>query len=325
VVAAVAAATALACRPHPGLGTLTLTRGGDRIVVDLATCRETISPAAPPRGTTGEIISPDGRAIARVVAVHRTGAPAGFASIVIRSRATGSTRAVYRVRESYTSVPAGTPGPLELVGWSRDGDWLLFYIDPMGSASLAADGLELRVVRVAGGKAHAVTGLLAYADYRAWCGNRLVLTAGGDRIATTNKRLVVTGSPSWTVRPIVHAPSRAWGSLACAPDGSYVVVQSQRASGEAYFFATHWALWRVGLDGRKRRLTSPPTGYADESPRFSYDGRTILFVRSRKGVGRLYALRDGKLTGPLLSLGYQLGYYGHQDWWATMSWSLAPD
>jgi hypothetical protein len=28
------------------------------------------------------------------------------------------------------------------------------------------------------------------------------------------------------------------------------------------------------------------------------------------------------LTGPLLSLGYSLGYYGHQDWWQSMDWSL---
>jgi len=45
---------------------------------------------------------------------------------------------------------------------------------------------------------------------------------------------------------------------------------------------------------------------------------TVLLVRSRKGVGKLYALRRGKLVGPLLSL----GYYGHQTWWQSMDWSL---
>ncbi len=257
-----------------------------------------------------------------MAAVHRKGAPTGSAAIVVRDRTSGSTRVVYRIRESFTAVPAGEPGPLELVGWSPHSDWVLFALDPMGSASLAADGLELQAVPAAGGTRHAVAGLLMYADYRVWCGGRLVLTAGGDRIATTNKRLVVTGPPTWRARPLTVAPGFSWGSIACAQDGRSVVVQSQPASDDANFFHTRWALWRIGFDGRRTQLTRPPSGYADESPRVSRDGRTVLFVRSRKGVGKLYALRDGRLVGPLLSLGYQLGYYGHEDWWTTMSWSL---
>jgi hypothetical protein len=140
-----------------------------------------------------------------------------------------------------------------------------------------------------------------------------VVVAGGDRIAAHNKRLVVTGPPAWRSRPLLRAPGRAFGSLACAPDGRSVVVQSQPDSDDGNFFHTHWALWRVGLDGRAARLTSPPSGYADESPRLSADG-TVYFVRSKRGRGKLFALRQGKLVGPLLSLGYQLGYYGHQDW-----------
>jgi hypothetical protein len=103
--------------------------------------------------------------------------------------------------------------------------------------------------------------------------------------------------------------------LVCARDGRSVVVQSQAESDNPSFFATRWSLWRVGLDGSTHRLTSPPSGYADESPRLAPDGRTLLFVRSRKGIGALYALRGQKLFGPLLSLGYNLGFYGHQGWW----------
>jgi WD40-like Beta Propeller Repeat len=162
-----------------------------------------------------------------------------------------------------------------------------------------------------------------YSDYVTWCERRLVLTVGGDRIATTNKRLAVATAPEWHARTLVHAGNRAWGAVTCAPNERSVVVQSEPDRNDGYFFHTHWALWRVGLDGSHVRLTSPPKGYADESPRFSRDGRTVLFVRSRKGVGSLYALRDGKLGGPLLSLGSSLGYYGHQNWWQSMSWSLA--
>jgi WD40-like Beta Propeller Repeat len=208
-----------------------------------------------------------------------------------------------------------------LLGWSGDDRWIFFTIDPGGSGSIAADGLTLRVVSADGGRPSRLARMLPYRDYLAWCGGRLMFTGGGDRVATHGKRLLVAAPPSWRPRPPVDTPQRAWGSVACAPDGRSLVAQSQRRSSDPGFFATRWALWRVGLDGSLRRLTSPPTGQADESPRFSRDGRVLAFVRSRKGSGKLYFLRDGRLLGPVLSLGYSLGYYGHQDWWSTVRWS----
>ncbi len=349
MVAAVAAA-AFACRPQPGLGSVALARGGKLHLVDLATCRDRvlvrrgvqggvrfvdggrtleygygrwIVPVAggTPRkqGAASGLASPDGRSVADVV-VHRLGPKAAVQTIVVRTR--GSTHNVYAVHESYAKIPGGMPGPVGLVAWSPDARWLFFFIDPMNSASIAADGLTLQVVPAAGGTPHDVALGLLNADYRAWCGRTLVMTAGGDRIATAPKRLVAASAPGWAPRLLVRASGHAWGSLDCAPDGRSVVVQSQPASMNADFFATHWSLWRVGLDGAVRRLTSPPSASTDQSPRFSRDGRTILFVRSHKGAGKLYALRGGRLLGPLLSLGYGPGYYGHADWWQAAAWSL---
>ena len=31
--------------------------------------------------------------------------------------------------------------------------------------------------------------------------------------------------------------------------------------------------------------------------------------------------RAGHVTGPIAGVGYNLGYYGHHDWWQTMTWS----
>jgi Tol biopolymer transport system component len=145
-----------------------------------------------------------------------------------------------------------------------------------------------------------------------------------DRIATNNKRLMVAAPPLWKPKLLVNAPARAWGSLACAPNGRWLVAQSQRRSDDPRFFATHWALWRVGLDGSLKRRTTPPPGYADESPRLSRDGEILMFVRMRRGNGFLYALRGRPVTGPLLFLGNSIGFYGHHDWWQTAAWSLAP-
>lgn len=307
MVAAVAAAATLACTPHAGLGRVFYRRGSVSRVIDLATCRDS---AAPPFATPRPSVSPDRRYVVELRATRAS--KRGTSSIVVHDRRTHRTRVAFSVRESFSRAPAGMPGPVVFFGWSGDGKWLFFAIDPQGSASLMADGLDMRVVSAAGGPVHDLGMRLAYRSYLAWCGGRLVYTAGGDRIATTHKILVAASPPDWRPKQLVHAPTHSWGSLACAPDGRSVVVQSQRASSDAGFFHTQWALWRVGLDGKRTQLTSPPADFADEAPR--QRGDTVLFVRSRKGRGSLYALRNGTLLGPFASLGYGLGYYGHNDW-----------
>jgi hypothetical protein len=196
------------------------------------------------------------------VALERHGSR-GSQAIVVRDRRTGARRAIYRVRESYRRIPAGEPGPIVLLRWSGDGNWIFFAIVPQGSNSIAADGLMIQVVSAHGGPPHRLATALAYRDYLAWCGGRLVLTAGANRLATTNKRLLVASPPNWKARPLVRSTQRAWGSVACAPDGRSVVVQSQPESTDYNFSHTRWALWRISLDGSQRKLTSPPARNAE--------------------------------------------------------------
>jgi hypothetical protein len=313
VVAVAAVAVALSCRPEPGVGTLIYTRNGRQHALDLADCRDRV--LHPGAGKPSPFISPDGRFSATVVAKRHGNQ--GTNAIVVRSRRTGATRTIYRVLESYRSIPAGAPGPIMLFRWSGDGRWLFFAIDPQGSASLAADGLPLQVISTKGGRPHRLGMTLAYSDYLTWCSGRLVFTGGGDRLATTNKRLLVASPPAWRARPLLETPNRAWGSLACAPNSRSLVAQSQPRSEDYNFSATKWELWRVGMNGSRRRLTSPPPHSADESPRFSRDGRSIFFVRSRRGLGSLFTLRGERLSGPLLRIGYSFGYYGHRCWWLS--------
>lgn len=285
----------VACTPHPGLGTVAIQRPALVQVVDLATCRTTMERTAAATDVPRVVVTRHGK--------H------GTQSIVFRDRT------VLTVKESYATMPAGAPGPILLEGTSPDKRWILYTIDPMGSASLAADGLVLRAVAATGGRTHAVAGGLLYGDYRSWCSfYSLVVTVGGSRLAVDNKRLIVTGPPTWKSRLLVRAYARVFGSVECAPDGNSVVVQEAPQSTDGSFLTTRWQLWRVGLDGKSTRLTSPPPGYSDESPHFSPDQRTIYFVRAHRGAGTLYALRDGKITGPLLSLGRRDGYYGHRAW-----------
>jgi hypothetical protein len=297
MVAAVTAAAAVACTPVRGLGSLTYTRGGHRLVVDLATCRRRVTnPAPQPPSRT--LRSPDGK---RQVTVRIAGEKQ-----VIQV----DGRGVLSFPRWRPFVKNGSPGPLMLFGWSGDSRWVFFAVDPMGSQSIIADGVQLQAVSV-DGAVRDIASALANDDYRAWCGGRLVLTAGGDRIATHNKRLVVTAPPQWKVQRLVRDPRRAFGSVACMPDGRSVVVQSQRATGlNITSTQAHWSLWKVA-GSKLVRLTSPPAGHSDDSPR--YAGGTLFFVRSHYDVGRVYALRDGKLLGPFATL-YGPGYYGHHNW-----------
>jgi hypothetical protein len=283
----------------PGLGSITLKRRDALHVVDLATCGEETRP--------GRLQQP------RPSAVVRTSKD--WWSIV------ADGREIYRVSRHY-HVVSDDNGPIELLGSSRDGRWLFFVIDPDGSGSIQADGLRLRVISAHGGRAVRLPRMLVYRDYLTWCGGRLVFTAGGDRVATDRKRLLVASPPTWRPHPLVPGTRHVFGSVACAPGGRSVVAQAQGQSADPRFFATRWALWRVGFDGTERRLTSPPAGFADESPRFSRDGRALLFVRTRRGNGRLYALQGARTVGPLLPLGNNVGYYGHHDWWQSAAWSL---
>jgi hypothetical protein len=266
----------VACTPHPGLGTVRVAH----VQVDLATCKR--SAASVPS------LSSDGVTVV---------AKRGSQTIVFEGKV------VLRIGERYSKgTPQGVPGPVELFGMSPDRKWVLYAIDPQGSASLAADGLTLRAVRVTGGRSYTVASGLLNGDYRAWCGGRLVMTAGGDRIATHNKWLIVTGPPEWRARVLVKDPHTAFGSLACEGDG--VVVQSSPAGGVNDNVRAHWSIWRVGLDGTRTRLTTPPPGTSDESPKAA--GSIVYFVRR----GWLYALHVGRL----LKLPPTTGYYGHTAW-----------
>jgi hypothetical protein len=289
----------VACTPHPGYGTISVERRPGIVrIVDLETCRTSTVAKRVAIPTLTVSSTRSGKRGTQTIRYHG--------------------RAVYTVHERYDRIPGGAPGPIMLEGASPDRRWVLFTIDPMNSASLAADGLTLEALPVAGGRPRIVASGLLSDDYRAWCGGKLVMTAGGDRIASHHKWLIVTGPPTWRARVLVRDPKRAFGSLACA--GTSVVVQSARDTGanEAFTMNPRWSLARVRLaDGRTSLLDSPPPGYSDDAPMVARDGR-ILFVRSHKGEGALYALNVGRLLG---GVGHDDGYYGHRAW-SSLSWSL---
>ena len=107
--------------------------------VDLATCRTSKAPATPASGATVRVTKDS-------------------QSIVFKGKV------VLKIHENHKGFPAGSPGPIELEGVSPDGKWILYAIDPQGSASIAADGLVLKAIPAAGGRSHGVAGGLIYPD-----------------------------------------------------------------------------------------------------------------------------------------------------------------
>jgi hypothetical protein len=241
VVAAVAAAASFACSAQAALGRIALARRGVLHVVDLATCRERVVA----RGVQGQVrITPSGRA--RVVPFDRpldshdrrwrasvavTGNRKTLRDTIwAKDLRTGKANAVYSAGAWGDTNGLLSPGPIVLLGWSGDDRWIFFAVDPGSSASIAADGLVLQVVSAAGGRPHRIAVMLPYRDYLAWCGGRLVLSAGGDRVAVHAKRLLVASAPSWRAAALVGSRGRSWGLLACRPDGRELVAQSQAAA-----------------------------------------------------------------------------------------------
>lgn len=271
----------VACTPHLGLGTVAIVRPAYVQVVDLATCASARERVAPARQSipvaTGNSIVLHGKVLVRI----RRG------------------------------------DSLHVDSMSPSGNWFVYSADRFSSASLAADGLPFFIMRTNGGPAVELGAGLVYASYRTWCADSsLVMVVGMSREAVDKKRLIRFLGPSWTgtnVEPKLH--ESVFGSLDCAPDGEWVVVQETAQSRTTGYRHPHWSLWRVNLtDGKQTQLTRPPIGWEDDSPRWSPDELTLYFVRARHDYGSLYALRNGKLVGPLLKLGHNPGYFGETQW-----------
>jgi dipeptidyl aminopeptidase/acylaminoacyl peptidase len=161
--------------------------------------------------------------------------------------------------------------------------------------------------------------MLLWDDFLSWCGSRLVVAAGAGRYATSNKALLVASAPGWRGRPLSRDRLRSWISPACSPDGRLVAASAGPNDVEPRFGLEARSIWLLAVDGAvRRKLTSPPRGRTDELPRWSRDGRFVLFVRSgptrddTSASGAVYLVRvaDRRIFGPLAHVRGG-NYYGH--------------
>ena len=217
----------------------------------------------------------------------------------------GSPRLLYR-------TPRGQIAPPVAAGFSPDGQWAFFWPDLQSSASLAADGMPLRVVAVRGGPARTVVNaMLLVKDWIAFCRSRAVIVAGAGRFTLSGKRLVAAGAPGWRPRTLTSAARLSWVSPECAPGGRLLATAAGRSQRTfRRLDLQHRSLWLLNPGtGSRRRLTTPPSqpSASDELPRWSADGRYILFLRQGRSAHErtdhydieVVRLRDRRVFGPL--------------------------
>ena len=266
-------------------------------------------------GAFAVAFDPAGRRLAVSRAHPRGTMPPSDRELWVFDVATGEGRLVYR-------PPARNPNTPVVVRWER-GDTVLFRLALLPANSANLDGLPLHAVLARGGPdRRVVEAALSYSEFFAHCGGRLAVVAGVDRMTTRGKRIVLAGPPGWRGTDVSRDRRRSWISPACSPSGRWIAASAGRNWAQTRFGLERRSIWLLSADGRtRRRLTTPPPGRSDELPRWTSDGRGILFVRSgptnRNAVSRgsLYLVRlDGTLAGPLVDLGRTGNYYGHYGW-----------
>jgi Tol biopolymer transport system component len=250
-------------------------------------------------------------------------------------------------------LPAGGGDPVEVVnggepamagfivaGWSPDGQQILYWMDPLFSASVLADGVPLRAVPAGGGSPKSLVGtILPLSEFLDWSpdGTTLALVAGGGREARDGKGIAVTTLPGelqTVTDSALSARYPAW-----SPDGAWIAFSAGPAAARPADGAptptpaAAPAIWLVRPDGSEAHALLPDTGQAPaERPRWSSDGQSIRFVRppadgrpaqivtaGADGTGE-QVLVDGlgggdTMTDALTSAGRYVDWGRLVDWW----------
>lgn len=296
-----------------------------------------VQPPTPPpaeaQGISRLAWSPDGNQIAFVLyrgEANKPYPPRDYVGIWTVEAKAGSEPV-----ERYAQ-PSPAEGDLLLTGWTSDGRFILYWFNPMFSASMLADGAPLYALPAEGGAPVPVaTSVLAYGDFIApepAASARLVAVVGGYRAAWMGKALQLidlTGRQSIALTGAdVAVSSPAWSA-----DGSQVAYVAMRDEGDLVGGeAAHQGLmgrriWVVKADGAgsPRRITGD-MAYRDERPLWSSDGSHILFARlDEQNRASLWLMRaDGseprKLVEELTPAPEWFGYYGHIQWEALFDW-----
>ncbi|NJN96874.1 MAG: hypothetical protein HC875_23625 [Anaerolineales bacterium] len=243
-------------------------------------------------------------------------------------------RQVFQSDTPLAQTPPGEDNAEQIVfgQWSPDGQTVLFWLGPLG-VSVLMDGLPLFALNVSSGQVSPVVEwALLNPRYQSWSpdSTRLAVTAGADRVAQTNKWLVLWDAATGQSTTVISQTEQIPGIVAWSPRNdwlAYSAVPASETGDDSYHVAE---MNNPAIAGRRVYLLNLATNRwrhlngADsfqDNPLWSDDGATLYYVE-RQGDSLQLMAADPK-TGQFqpvpdaaTPLPEYVGYYGQSefDW-----------
>jgi TolB protein len=241
-----------------------------------------------------------------------------------------------RVTTWYT-LPRRDGSYMQLVGWWPDGKGVLYWLDPLGSASLAADGMMLYNLHRSGKPKPLVT-TLGYPDWVRMSGGSALVVQGSYRATYDNKWLTLCTETSGSCRTLLRPAGSVAIDPAWQPGGheiAFVKARSLTSMGgftkkvgaQQWLDTNHLLVASAGGAGASQIRAAGGDAHA---PVWSSDGRGLLFVShdvlwydAHVGAGnavRVVPLFVNQSDMLYPGMNWSLFYYGHLDWHMLFAW-----
>ena len=243
----------------------------------------------------------------------------------ISSSLNGPRRALVTMPLSFTPRSGLNGGLFDGVEVLPHREGVLFTLDPGGSASVPADGLDL--LDAAPGLRPKDLGATLGIPLTLGSPGRFAITSGGNRYAWQTKHVEICAGAAVLCSPVSTPPGVLSLDPAFSPAGgtlAFVEAPSRNAGdiGQASvhrWYATH-SLWVLRAGSMRPARIAGSAGAA--APVWSADGSSLLYV-ANDSLWLLPTLssKPVRVTSPLFEANVWPGYYGEVGWSSQFAWS----
>ncbi len=223
---------------------------------------------------------------------------------------------------------------IELAGWWPDGQGLLYWVDPLHSASLAADGMPLYSLRLGESQPKLLASGL---NRQGWLSvappDNLLMVQGDGRIVWAGKNLTLINVESGQIRDLQNPAGCVSIDPSISADGKRIAFVAAKDLGDNVWGfnkpedLTAWVasrtLWIENADGSGAHPLAS-AGQGIYQPLWSKDGSHILYVKDNSlwligADGGESAMICGSLAADDPTAG-AFGFYGFISYQNQMAW-----